>query len=303
MKYQASRIVSAIVVLLLGLSVSISQAQSPQQTLNQYISDLQNNPNDYALREKIIKHVQTMKPAPAIPRDAERFMNRGAAAAKSAKDANDFKDAVVEFEKATLAAPWMANAYYNLGVAQDKAGMYSNAIRSLKLYLVAAPNAPDAKNVEKLIDEIEYRQEKVAKEPSRQAAPVSQQTAFEDLLKKINGRRYFYPIPGQNGYAKTLDVSGKYLLLGLIVPPGHKHRNDPGGHISYANRSDGRYEIRGRETTVKIPYDERPLRKEWAVETTYLISENGDRITERNLFNTGSVGDDMNYVWRQGLSR
>ena len=303
MKYQASRIVSAIVVLLLGLSVSISQAQSLQQTLNQYVADLQKSPNDYALREKIIKHVQAMKPAPAIPRDAERFMNRGAAAAKSAKDANDFKDAVVEFEKATLAAPWMANAYYNLGVAQDKAGMYSNAIRSLKLYLVAAPNAPDAKNVEKLIDEIEYRQEKVAKEPSRQAAPVSQQTAFEDLLKKINGRRYFYPIPGQNGYAKTLDVSGKYLLLGLIVPPGHKHRNDPGGHISYANRSDGRYEIRGRETTVKIPYDERPLRKEWAVETTYLISENGDRITERNLFNTGSVGDDMNYVWRQGLSR
>ena len=303
MKYQASRIVSAIVVLLLGLSVSISQAQSLQQTLNQYVADLQKSPNDYALREKIIKHVQAMKPAPAIPRDAERFMNRGAAAAKSAKDANDFKDAVVEFEKATLAAPWMANAYYNLGVAQDKAGMYSSAIRSLKLYLVAAPNAPDAKNVEKLIDEIEYRQEKAAKEPSRQAAPVSQQTAFEDLLKKINGRRYFYPIPGQNGYAKTLDVSGKYLLLGLIVPPGHKHRNDPGGHISYANRSDGRYEIRGRETTVKIPYDERPLRKEWAVETTYLISENGDRITERNLFNTGSVGDDMNYVWRQGLSR
>jgi len=303
MKYQASRIVSAIVVLLLGLSVSISQAQSLQQTLNQYVADLQKSPNDYALREKIIKHVQAMKPAPAIPRDAERFMNRGAAAAKSAKDANDFKDAVVEFEKATLAAPWMANAYYNLGVAQDKAGMYSSAIRSLKLYLVAAPNAPDAKNVEKLIYEIEYRQEKVAKEPSRQAAPVSQQTAFEDLLKKINGRRYFYPIPGQNGYAKTLDVSGKYLLLGLIVPPGHKHRNDPGGHISYANRSDGRYEIRGRETTVKIPYDERPLRKEWAVETTYLISENGDRITERNLFNTGSVGDDMNYVWRQGLSR
>ena len=286
----------------LPLSVQ-AQSSNPQHALNQYVTDLQKSPNDYALREKIIKHVQAMKPAPAIPRDAERFMNRGAAAAKSAKDANDFKDAVVEFEKATLAAPWMANAYYNLGVAQDKAGMYSNAIRSLKLYLVAAPNAPDAKNVEKLIDEIEYRQEKAAKEPSRQAAPVSQQTAFEDLLKKINGRRYFYPIPGQNGYAKTLDVSGKYLLLGLIVPPGHKHRNDPGGHISYANRSDGRYEIRGRETTVKIPYDERPLRKEWAVETTYLISENGDRITERNLFNTGSVGDDMNYVWRQGLSR
>jgi hypothetical protein len=181
--------------------------------------------------------------------------------------------------------------------------MYSNAIRSLKLYLVAAPNAPDAKNVEKLIDEIEYRQEKAAKEPSRQAAPVSQQTAFEDLLKKINGRRYFYPIPGQNGYAKTLDVSGKYLLLGLIVPPGHAGRNDPGGFISYANRPDGRYEIRGRETTLRITYHTPPQQytNEWAVEVTYIISENGDRITERNLFNTGRVGNELIHVWRQGL--
>jgi len=305
MKYQASRIISAIVVLLLGLSVSISQAQSPQQTLNQYVADLQKNPSDYALREKIIRHVQTMKPAPAVPREAERFMNRGAAAAKSAKDANDFKDAVAEFEKATLSAPWMANAYYNLGVAQDKAGMYSNAVRNLKLYLAAAPNAPDTMNVEKLIDEIEYRQEKAAKEPSRQAATVSQQTALEDLLRKINGRRYYYPIPGQNGYAKTLDVSGQYLLLGLIVPPGHKHRNDPGGFLSYANRPDGRYEIRGRETTVRIPYSTPPQQytKEWAVDVTYIISESGDRITERSLFNTGKVGNELIYVWRQGLSQ
>ena len=136
-----------LVLMLLFVLISAAQAQPPQQTLNQYVSDLQKNPNDYALREKIIRHVQTMKPAPVIPREADRFMNRGAAAAKSAKDANDFKDAVAEFEKATLAAPWMGNAYYNLGVAQDKAGMYSNAIRSLKMYLVAAPNAPDAKSV------------------------------------------------------------------------------------------------------------------------------------------------------------
>ena len=301
----ACTLVLMFVLLFLAAFSVHGQSTNPQHTLNQYVSDLQKSPNDYALREKIIRHVQTMKPAPAVPREAERFMNRGAAAAKSAKDANDFKDAVAEFEKATLAAPWMGNAYYNLGVAQDKAGMYSNAIRCLKLYLVAAPNAPDAKNVEKLIDEIEYRQEKAAKEPSRLAVAVPQQTAFEDLLKKISGRRYFYPIPGQNGYAKTLDVSGQYLLLGLIVPPGHKHRNDPGGFISYANRPDGRYEIRGRETTMRIPYSTPPQQytKEWAVDVTYIISENGDRITERSLFNTGKVGNELIDVWRQGLSQ
>ena len=197
-----------------------------QQTLNQYVADLQKNPNDYALREKIIKHVQTMKPAPAIPREAERFMNRGAAAAKSAKDANDFKDAVAEFEKATLSAPWMANAYYNLGVAQDKAGMYSSAIRSLKLYLAAAPNAPDAKSVEKLIDEIEYRQERAVKETSPVAIAAKKQKEYEDWLKKIDGRRYTY----RNALERTttvLDVKGKILYTRSYRRPGLTRTRPP----------------------------------------------------------------------------
>jgi hypothetical protein len=87
-----------MVFVLIFVFMSAVQAQTPQQTLNQYISDLQKNPNDNALREKIIKHVQTMKPAPAIPEEAERYMARGAAAAKGAKNPNDFKDAVREFK-------------------------------------------------------------------------------------------------------------------------------------------------------------------------------------------------------------
>jgi len=156
-------------------------------TLNQYISDLQKNPNDYALREKIIKFVQEMKQKPAISREAERFMNRGAAAVKSAKDANDFKDAVAEFEKATLAAPWLASAYYNLGVAQDKAGLYAAAIRSLKLYVLAEPNAPDIRSVEKLIDEIEYRQEKATKETSAEAIAERPENKQEEVLRSLQG--------------------------------------------------------------------------------------------------------------------
>src|SRR5512145_924056 len=85
-----------------------AQSTPSQQTLSQYISTLQSNPNDQMLREKIIRHVQAMKRAPAIPEDAERYMARGMAAVRTAKDANDFKDAVTEFEKATLTAPWLA---------------------------------------------------------------------------------------------------------------------------------------------------------------------------------------------------
>jgi hypothetical protein len=86
-----------------------------------------------------------------------------------------------------------------------------------------------------------------------------------------------------DGYAQTIDVEGKFFLLGLIEPPSQ------GGFTSYSDRTDGRYEIRGRETTVKVPYTEQPPSNSWVVEITYIISENGDRITVRNLFNTGKV--------------
>jgi tetratricopeptide (TPR) repeat protein len=170
-----------LVFMLILVCMSASHAQTPQQTLTQYFSDLQKNPNDYALRERIIRHVQTMRPAPAIPEEAERYMARGAAAVKGAKDTNDFKDAVRELEKATLAAPWLANAYYNLGFAQDKAGLYADAIKNLRLYLLAAPNAADAKKVKELIYEIEYRQEKAAKTEIR-AKAEEKKKGLKDLV-------------------------------------------------------------------------------------------------------------------------
>jgi formylglycine-generating enzyme required for sulfatase activity len=49
-------------------------------------------------------------------------------------------------------------------VVQDKAGLYAEAIRSLNLYLLAAPNAPDTEKTKSLIYEIEYRRDKAAKE-------------------------------------------------------------------------------------------------------------------------------------------
>ncbi len=75
--------------------------------------------------------------------------------------------------------PWLAEAYNNLGVAQDKAGLYGPAIQSLKLYLLAAPDASDAKPVKNLIYEIEYRQEKAAKEAEVKARESSAEALAE----------------------------------------------------------------------------------------------------------------------------
>ena len=57
------------VLLMVFVLQPLAQAQSsnPQQILVQYIADLQKNPNDNALREKIIRHVQTMRPDDLFP--------------------------------------------------------------------------------------------------------------------------------------------------------------------------------------------------------------------------------------------
>jgi len=218
MQPQARKFLSAIFFLLLCISVSIGHAQTPQQILTQYVADLQKSPNDYALREKIIRHVQTMKPAPAVPDEAKRYLSRGIAAMKEAKSKDEFSDAAKEFEKATLSAPWFANAYYNLGVAQDKAGAYANAIRSLKLYLLASPDAKDAEAVKGLIYEIEYRQEKAAKESSPQAMAEKQQNKADEVLKRINGVRYVRPMQDScSRYSLFVNIRGEEFEYGIIV--------------------------------------------------------------------------------------
>jgi membrane-associated protease RseP (regulator of RpoE activity) len=134
-----------------------AQSINAQETLKQYVADLQKNPSDTALREKIIKLALEMKPAPTVPKEATDAMTSGAAAFTAAKSPEDFKNAAAEFGKGTLAAPWLADAYYNLGSAQEKAGLYPEAAASLRLYLLAAPGASDAKVVEAHINQIQPR--------------------------------------------------------------------------------------------------------------------------------------------------
>ncbi len=143
---------------------------APAETFDQYVADLQKNPGDKALREKIIKFALTMKPAPAVPEEAERNMARGVVFFTKATDNAGYEKAIVEFEAATNAAPWLDKAYYNLGVAQEKAAMYKEAIRSLKLYLLANPRAKNIREVRNQIYMLEATVEE-AQETSSAAIP------------------------------------------------------------------------------------------------------------------------------------
>lgn len=97
----------------------------------------------------------------AISEEAERRMARGAAAIADAKTSADFLAAAKEFELATIAAPEWGDAYYNLGVAYDKAGKPIEALAALKR---AAAAMPEARDVKTLMYQVEFRAEK-ARDP------------------------------------------------------------------------------------------------------------------------------------------
>jgi tetratricopeptide (TPR) repeat protein len=160
-------------------------AQSPRAQLDQLVQQLQSKPDNDALRENIINLALTIKPSPVLPDEAERHMARGIAAFKGAQSVADYQDAVTEFSQATLVTPWYGDAYYNLGVAQDKAEQYDAALRSLKLAQLASPSSKDIKD---LSYQVEYRADR-ANSPEGKAekeyGPAQKQ--FAGLIQKLDG--------------------------------------------------------------------------------------------------------------------
>ena len=153
-------------LMLLALCAANAYAESPREQFKQMVEQLQQSPGDTALREKIIKLAQALKPAPAVPEEAERRMARGEAAFEAAKDVNGYADAMREFQAASNLAPWYSDAYFNLGIAQEKAGKVKAAMESFRFYLLAAPDGKDAADVKKRIYKLEYAAEQAAKVPA-----------------------------------------------------------------------------------------------------------------------------------------
>lgn len=88
-----------------------------------------------------------------VPETADRRYRVGILRAQQKR----YKDAIQEFEAALSEAPWLVDAYYNLGLVYDFSGEYQNALRSLKTYLRLAPTAPNIGPVKTKIVELEDR--------------------------------------------------------------------------------------------------------------------------------------------------
>jgi tetratricopeptide (TPR) repeat protein len=178
-----------MITLLLFAIAAPAQAQTaiPQQTLNQYVSNLQHSPNDTALREKIIAFVQTMKPAPAIPEEARGHYVMAARFMEKAKDNTGFERAVVEYKAALLAAPWWAEGYKNLAIAQKAADQYDDAIASLNLYLASQP--ADARDAQDEIYKLTADKQAAAQAPVQAVAEQQQRRQREEQRRALEAQR------------------------------------------------------------------------------------------------------------------
>lgn len=267
----------SVVLVFTGITAAYAQSATPEETLKQYVSDLRKNPDDYSLREKIIKLAQEMKPAPPIPEEARRHYVMALTLFKEARKAEDFKEPVEEYKSALLVAPWWPEANRDLGLALEAAQRHNEAIRALKLYIASGPGEEKTRAAQDEIYKIEAKKKLAAREredSSPQAVAAREQKKADDWLKKIEGRRYRYTGSTTPGTRAWLDVRDATLIIQMYIP-------------KIGTSETERVKIQGRETTVQINTHADFL-VAWAVSTTYIFSEAGDKITQRTRYSNGN---------------
>ena len=158
-------------------------------------STMEDSADDQRLREKIIGIVQKLDPPPAVPEEAKRFMVRGETLVKEAKSEADFTEAAAEFKQALHIAPWLSSAYFNLGLAEEGAGLYDQAIASFKLYLLASPAAEDAEKVKERIYALEVKWEKAQRQEEEKSEGIAPEELTGIWLDQ-NGSRWRVAVVG-----------------------------------------------------------------------------------------------------------
>ena len=92
--------------------------------------------------------------AQTIPQSARDAMSKGEQAVAKAMSPGDYEAAIAAFSEAVKLAPAWPDPYYNLGLVQNEAGHFSDALHNLNMYLSLAPAASDRQAVEDLIREL-----------------------------------------------------------------------------------------------------------------------------------------------------
>ena len=128
----------------------------------QYLGPHSDEALEARLRERALTLAGKISPAPPPPGEAQRLAIRAMAMIQNATRDEELGQAITEFESATRVAPWWADAYYNLALAQEKAGEPGEAARTWKFYLLANLSADDSAALERRVIELGVGAEKLS---------------------------------------------------------------------------------------------------------------------------------------------
>lgn len=209
---------AATLALFLGALAPHASAANTRASLAALTAALRTNPSDAALREKVIKLAATLAPAPAIPEQARRAMVKGAVFQKEAKDDDGYAKVEAAYRRATDLAPWWADAYYNLSIAQELRKDYLGAQSSLRFFLLAAPPSEARDGQDRL-----YRMEAKAELASDAAAEAAKKTI----------------VPGVGIGALRLGMTEAQAVAALGRPTSRDPLPFHGAHLEWAGKFGG----------------------------------------------------------------
>jgi hypothetical protein len=245
---------------LLALAAS-AYAQSPREQLQQMVEQLQKTPNDNALREKIIRLATSIKPAPAIPDEANRREGRGKFAFRSAKSNEDFLAAAAEFEEAAKAAPWVAGYYSDLCTIYEKAEKYAEAKRNCVLYLASLADLAQISEVKQRVAGIEFGLEK-ANSPEARAA--KEKEAEQRFIASLEGAKYVCREYRNNDDARHVEIdirNGKIIGANIVtwinpkLRPGVDYSSDLFVGFRGEWFTGGDIPLQGKVTSVRMLFE------------------------------------------------
>lgn len=258
-----------------------ANAQSPREQLKQLVVELQKAPTDDALRGKIVHLARQIKPAPAIPEEANRAFVKGNVFQKEAKDVSGYELAISSYREALRVAPWWGDAYFNLSTALASSGRFEEAIASMTLYKASVQaGSGEAREAQNRIYTLEAKKEMAVSERRKVEANSPQAKAKKDaeLIRSLNGARFV----GETSYGGAV-VSNVYEIHGSEV---HYYdevvRNSDGSSFQTStlrpsmrrpgdnNKPAFIYLLRGREFAHESPWSGRVDYQE--------IAEDGSRI-------------------------
>lgn len=121
----------------------------------QALSYAANEQEASTLRAALFAASSRLPTPPELPDDARRHVVRGELLLKQGM----LDRSLAEFNEALRIAPYIPKLYYNTALIHGQMKQYSRAIRLMRLYLQAAPEAPDARAAQDEITKWELQQE------------------------------------------------------------------------------------------------------------------------------------------------